>query len=234
MNVTDPNWPFAEVAAFPAEALSVRGAAWRELEGLRWPDGIYCPKCGFTGKVWEFHARGSRGDEAGAALARGGPRLWKCGLCRQKFTVTVGTVLEDTKLPPEVWLKVIAALCREPKGMNLTQLAVAVGVSARTARAIADRVLTARDCRPLSSLWRGAIRRYPIPDGLPGDRVRIWLDALREVCQVRGTDQGDRAAVGRCLTLWPLAPREAMKALLQAPPRSGAHWNESGGRFANH
>jgi transposase-like protein len=230
VNVTDPNRSFAEVAAFSAEAQSDRRAAWSEIEGLRWPDGIYCPKCGFTDKVWEFRSRGSRGDEAGPAQARGGARMWKCGLCRQRFTVTVGTVLEDTKLAPELWLKVMTVLCREPKGLSYTQLAVAVGVSVRTARAIADRVFTARACEPLFSLWRGAIRRYPVPEGVPGDRVRIWLDELRAIRPVRRPEQGERAPAGKLLTLWPLAPREAMKALLQAPPRSEAHWMEAGRR----
>jgi hypothetical protein len=38
--------------------------------------------------------------------------------CRKQFTVTVGTILEDSHIPLRKWLMVIHLMCASRKGMN--------------------------------------------------------------------------------------------------------------------
>lgn len=86
-------------------------AACDYLELLRWPDGHVCPKCGDS--------------ERGPYFLRwtGTKRkLWKCAACRQQYTVTVGTIFEDSKVTLDKWLLAFHLLCSSKKGMSALQI----------------------------------------------------------------------------------------------------------------
>ena len=57
------------------------------LENLRWNGEPVCPHCGGFEKIYPIKSKSAR------------PGLYKCGDCRQQFTVTVGTVFEKSKIP---------------------------------------------------------------------------------------------------------------------------------------
>ena len=62
------------------------------LEKLRWNDEPICPHCGSQN---EYHYRlKDRGIFKG---------LYKCKDCRCRFTVTVGTMFEKTRVPLRKW-----------------------------------------------------------------------------------------------------------------------------------
>src|SRR5438034_6749417 len=86
------------------------------LERLRWPNGPVCPHCGEVNNAYQLHSRPSKKDKH----ARRG--LWKCAGCREQFSVTVGTVFEDTHVPLNKWLLAIHLLCASKKGMSAHQL----------------------------------------------------------------------------------------------------------------
>ena len=72
----------------------------RELfEAMRWPRGIECPHCKSEG----YYTLNPRKDSK--SPSRKG--LYKCKTCWRQFTVTVGTILEDTKIPLGKWLMAI-------------------------------------------------------------------------------------------------------------------------------
>jgi len=54
----------------------------RYLEGLRWPGGLECPRCG--GKVISHITTRHQLD---------------CDSCRYRFSVTAGTIFHDSHLP---------------------------------------------------------------------------------------------------------------------------------------
>lgn len=64
-------------------------ACQRYLAAIRWPDGFVCPACGQT-TAW--------------TLATG---QYKCIRCRQRTSVTAGTLLQATRYPLRVWFQVI-------------------------------------------------------------------------------------------------------------------------------
>jgi|ERR1051326_6563307 transposase-like protein len=96
------------------------------LESERWPDGqAACPKCGEIGRAYRLTTRKG---------------LWKCGACRKQFTVTVGTIFEDSHIPLNKWLMAIHLLCSSKKGMSAHQLHRMLGVTYKSAWFMAHRI----------------------------------------------------------------------------------------------
>jgi transposase-like protein len=85
-------------------------AAREYLEANRWPDGPVCPHCGVIAAVYEM---------AGKSTRKG---LYKCASCRQPFTVTIGTIFEDSHIPLSKWLLAIHLMCSSKKGISAHQL----------------------------------------------------------------------------------------------------------------
>src|SRR4051812_33510400 len=83
---------------------STEEAARDYFEKLRWPDGPVCAHCG--------NADGSRIYKVTANPAKKiRPGQYKCAECRASFTVTVGTVCEDSHIPLNKWLIAFYMMC---------------------------------------------------------------------------------------------------------------------------
>jgi transposase-like protein len=85
------------------------------MEAKRWPDGEVCPHCGEIGNAYKLTAKA----ESKSGARKG---LWKCGGCRKQFSVTVGTVFEDSHIPMHKWMLAINLICASKKGMSAHQL----------------------------------------------------------------------------------------------------------------
>ncbi len=96
-------------------------AARKHLEAIRWPSGPICPHCGGTERNSALNGDAHR------------PGLYFCGDCRSQFTVTVGTVFEDSKIPLHKWVLATHLLCASKKGMSSKQLERMLGVTYKTA-----------------------------------------------------------------------------------------------------
>ena len=89
------------------------------LEALRWPGGrILCPHC--------------QAEDAGRRIRSHRPGLWACRVCQKQFTVTVGTLFEDSRLPLHIWLRAIALLCADSHGLSATDLQKHLRIPYRT------------------------------------------------------------------------------------------------------
>jgi transposase-like protein len=66
------------------------------LETRRWPNGPVCPHCQST-QIYKL--TGKEGSKNPVS-----PGVYKCGKCREKFTVRIGTIYEDSRLPLNKWL----------------------------------------------------------------------------------------------------------------------------------
>lgn len=99
------------VTAIPDEQ-----AAIEHFTAIRWKDGAFCPYCGST-KVYHF------GDK----------KTHKCGDCRQRFSIKVGTIFEDSKIPLRKWLMAIWLITSHKKGVASTTLARDLKVTQKTA-----------------------------------------------------------------------------------------------------
>ena len=90
------------------------------LEAELWPDGPICPHCGVLNGSTKVHG----------ATAR--PGLYMCNDCRSQFTVTVGTLMERSKIPLTKWLYATYLLMSSKKGMSTQQLHRTLGVSLKS------------------------------------------------------------------------------------------------------
>jgi transposase-like protein len=109
-------------------------AARAHLESLRWPNGWICPHCGATGRICRITSQtGEKGKGAR-------PGLLFCGDCRKQFSVTVGTVFEDSKVPLHKWVLATHLLCSSKKGISSHQLHRILGVSYKTAWFMTHRI----------------------------------------------------------------------------------------------
>ena len=112
-------------------------AAREHLESIHWPDGPICPHCGEAENVTRLHGDAHR------------PGVVQCNGCRQQFTVTVGTVLERSKIPLHKWVYAMHLLCSSKKGMSAHQLHRMLGISYKSAWFMAHRLREAmRDDAP--------------------------------------------------------------------------------------
>jgi transposase-like protein len=86
------------------------------LKTMRFKDGLYCPHCG--GKhIYEFTDN----------------KTYKCGDCRQKFSLRTGTIFGESKLSLYKWFLAIFLLSSNKKGISSVQLADQIGVTQKTA-----------------------------------------------------------------------------------------------------
>lgn len=96
------------------------------MEQLRWPDGVECPRCKCTSisRLREY-------------------KKFDCNSCRYQFTVRVGTVLQDSKLPLFKWFLAVLIMVTAKKGVSSKQLERMIGVSYKTAWFLSHRIRAA-------------------------------------------------------------------------------------------
>ncbi len=92
------------------------------FETLLWPDGPTCPRC---------NAKGNRITKLKGKSTR--PGVYKCKDCRKPFTVTIGTVMERSKVPLRKWVLAAQLMASSKKGMSALQLQRMIGTNYETA-----------------------------------------------------------------------------------------------------
>src|SRR4051812_37559341 len=81
-------------------------AAYRFLEGLRWPDGPICAHCGHD-KAYFLEPKNGIGRASGKKRNISIRRVWKCAKCRKQFSVLTNTVMHGTKISVRTWVLVL-------------------------------------------------------------------------------------------------------------------------------
>jgi transposase-like protein len=147
-----------------AQHFSDEDKAREFLEKLRWPNGPVCPKCGEINNAYRLEPKPSK---KGTHVRKG---VWKCGGCREQFTVTVGTIFEDSHIPLSKWLLAYHLLCASKKGMSAHQLHRMLKVTYRSAWFMAHRIRYTMSQEPLSSKLTGVIE---IDETYVGGKLRI-------------------------------------------------------------
>ncbi|HVI32062.1 IS1595 family transposase [Phenylobacterium sp.] len=106
-------------------------AAFDFVESIIWPQGPVCPKCGGVERI-------SKIAPNKATRVRYG--LKKCGQCRSQFTVRMGTIFEESKLPMTKWLQAIFLMTASKKGVSAHQLHRTLEITYKTAWFLAHRI----------------------------------------------------------------------------------------------
>ncbi len=100
------------------------------LEAQVWPRGPICPHCG--------NANGDRIKALAGKTHRAG--LFKCNECREQFTVTVGTVMERSKIPLRKWALAMFLMAASKKGISAHQMHRMMDVPYKTAWFLMHRI----------------------------------------------------------------------------------------------
>jgi transposase-like protein len=122
--------------------------AYLLLEQLRWGAGeVSCPHCGAAGRSYFLRpaSGGDRRTRSGAVTAR---RVWKCGACRQQFSVLVGTVLHGTRISLWTWIAVLADWVASKRRPTARQIADRYNLSPDAAGHLLRRLELALACEP--------------------------------------------------------------------------------------
>src|SRR6266478_4748184 len=172
-----------------AEQFHSPDSAREYLEALRWPEGPICPHCGVEGEAYKLTPKAKEPVtepqspvELQKRVRKPRRGLWKCAGCRMQFTVTVGTIFEDSHIPLNKWLLAFHLICASKKGMSAHQLHRMLGVTYKSAWFMAHRIRYAMTQEPLSSKLTGIVevdetyvggKRYFGPHATkPGERPK--------------------------------------------------------------
>src|SRR5687768_5306051 len=115
---------------------ALRAAAQSELlaveflENERWGDAPACPRCGVADVNQMKAADGSRNKDY----------RWRCKGCKQMFTVRIGTIFEETRLPLRVWVYAFWKACSSKKGISALQLSREMEITHKSALFVLRRI----------------------------------------------------------------------------------------------
>jgi transposase-like protein len=133
-----------------AQQFSTVEAARDFLEKQRWPEGPVCPHCGVVDASYRLTARpGSKSPVR--------PGVWKCRGCCKQYTVTKGTVFEDSHIPLNIWLMTIHLVCSSKKGVSAHQIHRMLGISYKAAWFMVHRLRYAATQDPLAPQLTGIV-----------------------------------------------------------------------------
>lgn len=149
------------------------------IEDLRWPDGVRCPRCDLD-KIYRATHQKAR-------------QQFDCASCGYQFSVTVGTIFEDTKLPLHKWFAATYLMVESKKGISANQMKRTIGVSYKTAWYLCHRIRAAMKdaAAPLLSgiieadeTWIGG-RRKGVGKGNWRDGKTMVMGAIQRGGEVR-------------------------------------------------
>ena len=159
------------------------------LEGLRWPDGVMCPRCDHD-KVYRDNTR----------------KQFDCASCGYQFSVTSGTIFHDTHLPLRKWFVATYLMTESKKGISANQMKRTIGVAYKTAWYLCHRIRAAmKDVNPVpltgtvqvDEAWLGG-KRPGIGQGRVDHRTMV-LGAVESGGRVRlkvGKRRDNKSLVG--------------------------------------
>ncbi len=95
------------------EQFSTEQACREHFQNIRWPNGVQCPRCQNPNvrpvkRAWS----------------------WQCRACNKngyRFSLTTGTIFENTKYPLREWFQVMYLMLQSKKGMSALQIHRTIG-----------------------------------------------------------------------------------------------------------
>ncbi len=106
-------------------------AAVEFLEKQRWGDTPACVKCGSV-KVYKM-LDGKTGE-------RNKRYLWRCHDCKEQYTVRIGTVYEDSRIPLRHWCYAFWRACSSKKGVAALEIKRQCQISYKSALFLMNRI----------------------------------------------------------------------------------------------
>ncbi len=105
------------------------------LVRLRWPDGVFCARCGDT-DVYYIKTR----------------RIWQCKGCKRQFSVKVGSIFEDSPIGLDKWLTAVWLIASAKNGISSYELHRAIGVTQKSAWFMLHRIRLAMQTKSFDKI----------------------------------------------------------------------------------
>jgi transposase-like protein len=103
-------------------------AARKLIEQDRWGGTPYCPHCGDTDV---YAMKGASAEERG---------LYRCHGCKKQFTVRVGSIFEDSKIPLRQWVRAMWEATSCKNGISALELSRKLQITYRSALFMMHRI----------------------------------------------------------------------------------------------
>lgn len=119
-------------------------AAVEFMETQRWGADAFCPRCGDTDVYKMINAENGERNKR---------YLWRCHGCKRQFTVRIGTVLEESRIPMCHWCYAFWRACTSKKGVSALEIKRHTGLSYKSALFMMHRIrfaMTYDDSKKLS------------------------------------------------------------------------------------
>jgi len=95
------------------------------IESRFWPEGPFCPHCG---------------SPHYSVCKKSSPMPYRCKNCRKHFSIRIGTIFNESRLPLQKWLLAVYILINCKKGVSSVYLAEQLGCTQKTAWFLAHRI----------------------------------------------------------------------------------------------
>lgn len=128
--ISHPGEAKSEILKEIPEACVNESAAVEFLEKQRWGDTPTCPHCGNTDVVKMQAQDGTRNKRF----------LWRCHGCKEQYTVRVGMIMEDSRIPLRVWCHALWRACSSKKGVSALQISRECSISYKSALFLMHRI----------------------------------------------------------------------------------------------
>ena len=110
------------------------------FKAIRWKNGEFCPYCGHD-KIYTLKKA----------------NRYQCAQCKNPFSILVGTIFENTKLPLKTWFGAIWLLTNHPKGIASTTLAKDLGITQKSAWFVLHRLRHAARTQSFNAPLTGTV-----------------------------------------------------------------------------
>lgn len=127
---TKPGQTNNEVLKEIPQACIDETAAVEFMEKQRWGDIPACPRCGDTDVSKVKDSNGGRNKRY----------LWRCHGCKKQFTVRIGTVFEDSRIPLKIWCFAFWRACASKKGISALQISRECSITYKSALFLMHRI----------------------------------------------------------------------------------------------
>ena len=211
-------------------------AAFARVEKVIWPQGPVCHHCGAMDRITAITPNVAKRVRMG---------LKKCGHCKGQFTVRMGTIFEESKLPLHIWLQAMHLMSSSKKGVSAHQLHRTLEITYKTAWFLAHRIREAMKDGSLGAMG-GSGMTLEVDETFWGQQATVFVNG-KGWQQRRGTgdmqkivslvERGGRA---RSIHVETLQKDEIVRAMATADRASvlntdqAQHYRRIGKEFADH